>query len=29
MDEDVAVWDRQLQVVGVVDVRDANDVDFV
>ena len=29
MDEDVAVWDRWLRVVGVVGVRDANDMDFV
>ena len=29
MDEYVALWDRRLQVVGVVDVRDANDVDLV
>ena len=29
MDEDVTVWDRRLQVVGVVDVRDANNVDLV
>jgi hypothetical protein len=29
MDEDVAVWDRRLRVVGVVGVGNANDMDFV
>ena len=29
MDEDIAVWERWLGVVGVMGVRDANDVDFV
>ena len=29
MDEDIAVWDRWLRVVGVVSVRDANDMDFI
>jgi hypothetical protein len=29
MDENVAVWERWLRVVGVVGVRYANDMDFV